>query len=226
MNGRPLRFRLSGINNQNFIMRDEETGTWWQQVSGEAILGPLRGQRLEPMPQDEITFAQWRIEQPRGRVLRKDPNVKEYAGRDWEAEIARLPTVTKLHDTRLQPRELIVGVRVDGVAKAYPMSAIRKQSPIIDIIGRTPIAVILGPDGKSVRAFKRVVDGRTLEIFAQSGGPYLIAAQSGSEWDFAGRAVRGPLAGKTLPKIEILSDYWFDWQTYNPGTLLYALGAR
>jgi hypothetical protein len=37
-----LNFHLAGINNQNFIMRDEETGTWWQQVSGTAIQGPLK----------------------------------------------------------------------------------------------------------------------------------------------------------------------------------------
>ena len=42
VDGRRLTFRLAGINNQNFIMRDEQTGTWWQQVSGLAIHGPLK----------------------------------------------------------------------------------------------------------------------------------------------------------------------------------------
>ncbi|MBA3256470.1 MAG: DUF3179 domain-containing protein [Pyrinomonadaceae bacterium] len=37
VDGRQLHFQLAGINNQNFIMRDEETGSWWQQVNGEAI---------------------------------------------------------------------------------------------------------------------------------------------------------------------------------------------
>jgi hypothetical protein len=48
VDGKPLHFHLAGINNQNFIMRDEETGSWWQQVSGEAIHGPLKGRRLRP----------------------------------------------------------------------------------------------------------------------------------------------------------------------------------
>ena len=34
VDGRRLHFHLAGINNQNFIMQDEETGTWWQQVTG------------------------------------------------------------------------------------------------------------------------------------------------------------------------------------------------
>lgn len=226
MNGKPLRFRLSGINNQNFIMRDEETGTWWQQVSGEAILGPLKGHKLERVPQDELTFAQWRSEQPRGRVLRPDPKVTEYAERDWEANIAKLPTVTPLIDRRLEPRTLVIGFTVAGHAKAYPMAAIAKQSPIVDVVGTTPVVVVLGPDRKSVRAFQRVVDGKTLELFAKPGTARLIDAQTGSEWDFTGRAVSGPLAGRSLPKIEVLSDYWFDWRTYNPKTAVYTLGAR
>ena len=45
-----LTFHLVGINNQNFVMQDVETGTWWQQVSGEAILGPLKGRRLQLVP--------------------------------------------------------------------------------------------------------------------------------------------------------------------------------
>jgi hypothetical protein len=56
VNGRVLHFYLAGINNQNFLMRDEETGSWWQQVTGEAILGPLKGRRLTRVSQDEISF--------------------------------------------------------------------------------------------------------------------------------------------------------------------------
>ena len=47
MDGRRLSFRLTGINNQNFLMTDEQTGSWWQQVTGEAVHGPLKGRRLD-----------------------------------------------------------------------------------------------------------------------------------------------------------------------------------
>ena len=42
LDGRRLRFHLAGINNQNFIMQDEETGTWWQQVNGLSLAYPVR----------------------------------------------------------------------------------------------------------------------------------------------------------------------------------------
>jgi hypothetical protein len=44
--GLRLSFHLAGINNQNFLMRDDQTGTYWQQISGKAVSGPLRGSQL------------------------------------------------------------------------------------------------------------------------------------------------------------------------------------
>ena len=65
-----LTFRLAGINNQNFMMRDEETGSYWQQISGKAISGPYRGRELELVHSDELTFGLWRTENPNGTTLR------------------------------------------------------------------------------------------------------------------------------------------------------------
>ena len=50
-------------------MRDEETGSYWQQITGTAIAGPLKGRELTLVPQDELTFALWKKEQPNGTVL-------------------------------------------------------------------------------------------------------------------------------------------------------------
>jgi len=225
IDGRTLHFHLAGINNQNFIMRDEETGSWWQQVSGEAILGPLKGRRLTRVAMDEISFALWKREQPHGRVLRPDPRVvNRYAKADWEAGIAKLPVATRISDKRLDLRELIVGIVVNGHAKAYRMADVQQQNPIVDSVGGVPIAIVA--ESQSVRAFKRIVDGKPVELFArmEPGSIALVDSGTGSEWDFAGRAVRGPMSGRQLERIEILRDYWFDWRAYHPDTLIYRAG--
>src|SRR5436190_23625768 len=95
-------------------MQDDETGTWWQQVTGEAFLGPLKGRRLTFVPQDQLTFATWRGEAPHGRVLKPDDRIARagrYAPIDWEREIRRLRApASAAADTRLEPRAIIVGV--------------------------------------------------------------------------------------------------------------------
>ncbi|MDQ6653266.1 MAG: DUF3179 domain-containing protein, partial [Acidobacteriota bacterium] len=88
--------------------------------------------------------------------------------------------------------------------------------------------IILGEDKRSVRAFERLVDRRKLEFFVKSDAASLIFvdAETGSEWDFTGRAISGSLIGQQLKKVAVLNDYWFDWKTYHPTTTIYELGAR
>lgn len=232
MGGRQLNFRLAGINNQNFIMRDEETGSWWQQVTGEAILGPLKGQRLRSVTHDELTFALWKREKPRGRVLRPDEQVAragKYAPANWEERMVNVPVATSHRmDASLEPRTLIIGLTINGAAKAYPFDAVVRQSPILDVVGGVPIFVVIGDDQRSVRAYERLVDGRKLEFFVKPNASSLrlVDAETGSEWDFTGQATGGPLTGQQLKKVPVLSDYWFDWKAYHPETMVYQLGAR
>jgi hypothetical protein len=234
--GRQLHFHLAGINNQNFIMRDKETGSWWQQVTGEAILGPLKGARLTPVLHDELTFAVWRREQTDGRVLRPDPHVaaSNYAPADWEARMQRVPVATNDRDASATQRTLVVGLTTDGAARAYPLDLLVAQNPVNDKVGDTPVLLVVNEDGRSVRAFERVLDGRAVEFFAKSESPAntarcpcrLLDAATGSEWDFTGRATSGALAGRQLKQLPVLYDYWFDWHSYNPHTTLYRAGAR
>ena len=69
VNGLTLTFHLAGINNQNFLMRDEETGSYWQQISGLAIAGPLSGKSLKLIPADELSLDLWKAEQPQGTFI-------------------------------------------------------------------------------------------------------------------------------------------------------------
>jgi hypothetical protein len=85
---------------------------------------------------------------------------------------------------------------------------------------------VVGGDRKSIRVFKSVVRGRPL-TFARRVGVRplrLVDAETGSEWDFTGTAVSGPLAGETLEKLQCLKEYWFDWKTYHPRTSVYSAG--
>jgi len=232
VDGRQLHFHLAGINNQNFIMRDEETGSWWQQVTGEAIQGPLKGKRLRQVFHDELTFALWKKERPAGRVLRPNEETAKagnYAPANWEERMAKVPVTTSaVIDGSLPPRTLVVGITLNGAATAYPVDAVVKQKLILDELGGVPIFVAVGDDGRSIRAFERALDGRKLEFFAKpNSNPLTLAdAESGSEWDFTGKAISGSLSGRQLKKIAVLNDYWFDWQTYYPKTSVYELGNR
>ena len=231
MDGRVLHFHLAGINNQNFIIRDEETGSWWQQVSGKAIHGPMKGRQLKEVFHDEISFAIWKHEKPQGRVLKPDERItaaNQYETADWETRMGRMRAVEGTDvDKRFAPRTLVIGVDVGGKSIAYPLPALQKQSPIMDTAGSVPLMLVLGEDKRSVRAFERLVDGRRLEFFQKTeAGFQLIDSETGSTWNFEGKAIAGPLAGKQLKRLSVLEDYWFDWRIYHPETSIYDIGPR
>jgi hypothetical protein len=228
MDGRELHFHLAGINNQNFLMRDEETGSYWQQVTGLAVAGPMKGKHLTLVAQDELTFGLWKKEQPNGTVLAPLARyASKYEKATWESEISKLPTV--IHGTKgtLADRDTVIGVVRNGVAQAYPLSNLTAQSPVLlDRVGGEPIMLVLGPDGKSVRVLSRNMGGNALEFYGRggvSGGePWaLLESTSLSEWAFDGCAVTGDRKGQCLARIDALKDYWFDWEHYHPQTGIY-----
>jgi len=146
-------------------MRDKETGTWWQQITGKAIYGPLKGASLELVLSDELTFGEWKSEIPDGKVLAEVPKyVKEYDS-NWEPEVAKYPVPISFPGTALKSRDVVVGLQIDGPARAYPWDTLVKQSPVVDRVNGTPLLVAVGPDGKSFRVFISRIDGKDAEFF-------------------------------------------------------------
>ena len=185
MGGRRLTLHLAGINNQNFVMRDDETGSWWQQSTGEAFAGPLRGSRLRLVFADEVAFAIWRREHPAGRVLRPDasPAWRTWSA-DWEAKTGRMPVVAGVPgaDGRgpLPPRALVLGLEQGGAARAYPIAALAGQGVVQDDLGGLPVVIFVGEDGRSLRAFESAFDGRRVPFFAKlDGSPAAAVAPAG-----------------------------------------------
>jgi Protein of unknown function (DUF3179) len=231
VNGRALHFYLAGINNQNFLMRDRETGTWWQQITGKAIYGPLQGAALDLVLSDELTFGEWRSEFPDGRVLAPLAKYSKDYESNWEPEVAKLPVVISFPGIELKSRDVVIGLVVNGAARAYPWETFAKQAPVIDRVNGTPLLLVLGPDGKSFRVFVSRVDGNDDEFFLQNPPNHpnsgekkdwlLLDTASHSFWNFQGCAVSGAAQGKCLERFPALKDYWFDWRNYHSGTTIY-----
>ena len=220
--GRVLHFRLAGINNQNFLMTDRETGTWWQQVSGKAIAGLLRGQSLDLAPYDELTFGLWKMESPNGQVLAPVTKDAKRYETNWEPEVGKLPTVIDFPGSGLASRDVVMGMEVNGVSRAYPLKNVLANAPIQDRLGGQPVVLVAGPDGKSVRAFVSQSRGNDLELFRKSDSAWiLVDSLTGSEWNFKGCAVSGPATGECLQALPVLKDYWFDWRNYHPTTSIF-----
>jgi len=230
VNGVTLTFHLAGINNQNFLMRDDQTGTYWQQISGRAIAGPLAGHQLQLVPSDELTLALFRTEQPNGMVMRDvAAYVDGYAPKDWDVKLAqRYPTVVNFPEHGFGNRDVMLGVTASGESRAFPYKRVLSEKLVQDRVGSEEVILLVGPDGQSVRAFRDAVPGASsndipLEFFRTPDG-MMIDTQTGSRWNFKGCAIDGKAKGACLDRVEAIKDFWFDWRQYHPSTTVY-LGA-
>jgi hypothetical protein len=232
--GRVLTFHLAGINNQNFLMRDDESGTYWQQISGRAVSGPLSGSQLEPVRSDELTFSLWRSEWPTGTVLKPvSKYASEYEDKDWEIHMLKARTVLDFRNSGVKPRELMLGISAFGASRAFPVNRILQEKLIEDRVGTEPVLIVVGPDNKSIRVFRsRLHAGEPSPDFyrdvASSGsdqhaltGPLMMDSATGSRWNFRGCAVSGRLTGRCLEEVPAMKDYWFDWRNYHPDTSVF-----
>jgi Protein of unknown function (DUF3179) len=227
IDGLRLTFHLAGINNQNFLMRDEQTGTFWQQISGRAISGPLAGRSLVLVPSDELSFALWKAEEPQGRVADDvAAYVPEYAARDWDVRMRKAPTVLNYREHGMEPRDLMLGLEAFGASRAILYDTVLKEKLVMDHVGMEPVMFSLGPDEVSVRVFRRRIQGidpapQFYRTAPESAALFLDDA-TGSGWNFQGCAVSGKLQGICLERVEAIKDYWFDWRHYHPDTSIYS----
>jgi len=219
IDGLKLTFHLAGINNQNFLMRDEETGTYWQQINGAAVSGPLAGRVLKLIPSDELTFALWKTEQPHGTIL-KDVSAyaSQYSPKDWDVKMKKARVVLSFAQPGVAQRDIMLGIQAFGASRAFPYETVLHEKLVKDHVGREPIILVVGPDNQSVRAFRTHQDFyRTSE----NGQFFLMDASTGSKWNFQGCATEGKAAGTCLEPVYVIKDYWFDWRNYNPTTTIY-----
>ena len=81
--GRILDFGTTGrVRHSDLVMYDRQTESWWQQATGEAIVGELAGERLEAYPARTASWREFRESHPQGEVLSRETGFDRPYGRN------------------------------------------------------------------------------------------------------------------------------------------------
>ena len=80
IDGRVNEFGVSGkLRNSDMVMYDRNTETFWQQFTGEGIIGPLTGYQLDMLPIRMESFQRFTERHPDGMVqIPNDPRMRNY----------------------------------------------------------------------------------------------------------------------------------------------------
>jgi len=147
VDGRELTFGTTGnLRNSDLVMWDRQTESWWQQFTGEAIVGGLTGERLEALTSQTVSWKDFREKFPGGDVLSRDTGFDRDYGRNPYEGYDRPDDQPFLFDReaddRLPAKERVAAVFVGDDAVVVPFSRLR-ASPVVDLeVAGTPVVVV------------------------------------------------------------------------------------
>lgn len=213
MEGQTLTFDVFGAYHGAFVMHDEQTGTVWAHLTGEALVGPLVGRRLRHEPVQMTTFERWLEMHPDSFAPDPAASVAPEPFRPGDPELGEgFQATMSSWDERLPQRQLVLGVVAGGVARAYLVDPDRPGPRLLqDELGEVPIA-LLAPEGAWPLAYDRRVDGETAELRLE--GDRVVDA-GGRWWLPDGTREDGGAALTYLPSY---ITEWYAWAAYHDGT--------
>jgi hypothetical protein len=240
VSGRVLDFGTTGrLRFSNLLMYDRQTESWWQQAIGQAIIGQLTGTTLVSRPAAIISWATFKTAHPDGQVLSRDTGYDRpygqnpYQGYDNVNQSPFLYSGPPIPG-KLRPMARVLIVVLGGEAVAYPFDTLQKVHVVNDTVGKIDIVALWVPgtsspldsgtiaggrDVGSANVYMRALGGRTLTFGFD--GTHIVDKETGSTWDILGRAINGPLSGKSLTPVVATNSFWFAWVVYRPDTRVY-----
>ncbi|MCH8818061.1 MAG: DUF3179 domain-containing protein [Chloroflexi bacterium] len=196
--GRVLDFGTTGwIASADLVMYDRQTQTWWQQITGEGVIGEFAGTRLTFLPSSIVGWQDFADQYPEGKVLlRPTPGTihpvsgqeithnrtyddPPYSGYDVAGALPSF--FTGAFDLTLQPIDRVAAFNLGGESIAYPFRALAVRPVVNDTVGGEEI-VIFYDDGTesafrtSTRGHDFQITGSTTVFFRDVAGQFLTFA--------------------------------------------------
>ncbi len=150
MQGRTLEFGVSGLlYNSNVVMYDRIFVGLWSQMLTSSVSGRQAGAQLEVLPSRLLTWGEWREAYPDTLVLSRDTGHRRNYDKDPYTGYHRSPSTmfpVNRTDNRLPAKSKVLGLRLNGVAKAFPLGKIPSSGqPLVDTVGGVTVSLHLGP---------------------------------------------------------------------------------
>jgi hypothetical protein len=204
----------SALYESDLVMYDHQTGSYWQQVLGEGIVGPMCGERLDLLPLLTTSWQIWRELHPHTLVLSRETGHQRPYHRDpfvgyddmLNRDLFPFPVGESARDDRLSAGDLVLTIEHGGAAYAYSLSRLG-DAAVNDVLDDLPVVVFSQVEGTTGAAFEPIIDGQPLRF--EADGRAFTDVETGSTWTVQGEATEGPLAGRQLEPVPARVTFWF-----------------
>lgn len=219
VDGKPETFRLVGMDHFNAMFEDATTKSWWRQVSGEAIAGPLKGKILPELPSQQMALSAWLRMHPASTVLQPDTAFNKQYKDLAEYDKGTLKSSLEKRDSlSWKPKSWVIGVAHNKESKAYDWNELVTKRIIQDSLPGLPLLIALENDTASFHVWNRNVNGAVLRFEKEDNMQLLKDENTGSAWDINGTCVFGVMRGTQLQPVQASQEFWHSWKTFHPDT--------
>jgi hypothetical protein len=215
INGKIEQFRLVGMDHFNAMFEDKTTKSWWQQATGTAITGTLKGQQLPEIFSQQMSLEKWLVLHPNSLIMQPDSIFKEaYADMDSYDVGKGRGQLTGTDSISWNRKSWVVGIEIGQNSKAYDWNRLIKERVINDFVGDKPIVLAVAADNKSFVAYERFSQ---IKPFSIQHDTLIIDNQY---FTFDGKAI--DITNKFyLKPIKAHQEFWHSWLNFHPKTLKY-----
>ncbi len=219
VDGRLENFRLVGMDHFNAMFEDATTKSWWQQATGIAVAGPLKGAALDEIPSQQLTLGAWLRLHPSSLIMQPDSVYKK----DYE-DLADFDKGTvkssleKRDSASWQNKSWVIGIQHAGISKAFDWNELVKEKIIEDSVAGLPVLFVLEKDTATFHVWNRKVDSTVLQFERNILNETFKDKNTGSSWNMDGTCVDGSLKGKILQPVQAYQEFWHSWKTFHPNT--------
>ncbi len=233
-----LDFGTTGrLRHSDLVMYDRQTETWWQQATGEGIVGEHAGERLTFVPAPVLSWEDVKEQVPNAQVLSRDTGHRRSYGRNPYAGYDRQPGPIRRffsakEDERLPAMERVVSLESENNYLAVPFSELSESRVANVTVGSQRLVVFWAPGVASALDDARISAGRDVgasAVFTPAAGGRNLTfepavdgrfrdRETRSEWNLSGLAVTGELAGTQLAEEPHGNHFWFAWGVFRPET--------
>lgn len=196
-------------------------GTLWSALSGVALEGPKKGERLNRIANFMTEWGYWLMLHPESTAYNLYDG-KKYSVADLPGDVSEeaKKSIGEV-DGRMKPFTPVLGVELEHKTKAFPIDETRERTCDTDEVDGISFAIFWYKPTRSAIAFNSKLDGQKLTFYADDISPETAPfkdKETGTRWTLAGRGVDGPLKGKELQWVPGVQCRWYAWAATYPKT--------
>jgi len=210
INGHSEKFRLVGMDLFNAMFEDESTKSWWRQATGEAVAGKLKGTVLPEISSTQTSLGKWLGLYPDSKIMQADPAFKSSYDTlyNYEKGLSR-KKLTGTDSLSWQKKSWVVGVQLDGQARAYDWNQLKKDMLIEDTLAGKELFILLAEDSSSFFAYEK--SGIKGKVKVEKDTIIL----GGKRFRLDGKGIDTTM---TLFKVPAYQEFWHSWKSFHAGT--------